>query len=182
MLINKVLAIPKYKLPFDNGYTQINDSYVWLKYGADTLYISLEDKQELFYRLAPYTVLKYNDRYVVFDVNGHYSFNRTDISFIKEGLVKWYDPFMTIVKHNISKCKTKNHTIIHVGYIKSILNNPNDLAIVYLVNINDKKYVPPKNAKLMTVDELINLNRNFDSFGIEYINYLTGKKYKMKGR
>lgn len=169
-MTNRILSIPKYKLPFDNGITFIDD--IWLKYNNQMLYRDLTDSFRLFYRIVPYLILTNNDRYLVLNNNGHYCFNLKGICYIRDGII--YEPIKSIVKTCIRKNNIKAKSLECCGFIKSIKDNPDDIAVLYIATIEDIKL---ENTEWMNLNELINKCRRFDSFGIEYINYLVCKKY-----
>ena len=173
-MINKILTIPKYRLPFDNGVTPIEDN-VLIKYNQYMLYRPINENFKMFYRIVPYLILTDSDRYLVYNSDGHYCFNPKGLFYVKEGII--YDPVKSIVKTYIRKNNIKTKSVKCYGLIKSILKKPNDIAILYVANIED---INIENAEWMTLDDLIDKCRKFDAFGIEYINHLVIQKIKRR--
>lgn len=174
--MSKILSIPKYRLPFNNGYSRVKDTDVWLQYGSYMLYRDLSENFKLFYKVIPYLIIRHQDRYLVFEDNG-LSFNPKGLSYIIEGMAE-YDPIKAVVQYNAKRYGVKDMTtLVHEGYIKSIKEYPNAIAVIYIAEMGDRRRIP-KNAKLLTVEELINKNRKFDSFGMYYIDYIVKKEYK----
>lgn len=173
--MNRVLSIPKYRMPFNNGYSRIKDSDVWLKYGSYTLYKDFTEDFKLFYKVIPYLIIRHQDRYLVFEDDG-LSFNPSGLSYIRYGLAE-YDPIKAVVQYNATRYGVKDKTTItHEGYIKSLREYPNIVAVVYTAEMKDRRRIP-KHAELLTLDELINKNRQFDNFGMFYIDYLVRTCY-----
>lgn len=178
MKTNKeILVIPKYRLSFDNGLT-IDESNLWLKYNNYMLYRNVTYDCKLFYRIIPYLIIESNGYYLVFKMSdGRYSFNGNGLAYVKENIF-YYEPIKSIVAYNASRCGVKDlKTVKDFGFIKTIKNNPDDIAIVYRAKVKEI-YDTPQNAKWMTYNELIDKCRKFDNFGIEYIDYLVSKKLK----
>lgn len=167
-MTNKVLSIPKYLLPYDNGYTNMTED-VWMRYNSMIQY--KDDKFKLYYRIIPYLIISHKNRYLVFESNGSYCFNINGLTYIKEGII--YDPILTVVKSNANKSVNMNTNIHHAGYIKKLKYHPNDIAVIYSMPISKESNTC---GMWLTLDELINKCRKFDSFGIEYIDYLVKKK------
>ena len=172
-MINRILTIPKYRLPFDNGITLTNDN-IWLKYGNHMLYKSIGEDFKLFYKIIPYVVINNNDRYLVYNNDGRYCFNNNGLFYIKEGII--YEPIKSVVKNNLRKNNIKTITLKDYGFIKSIKDKPNDIAVVYIAKTNDN--IQLENNDWFDLHDLINKCRNFDSFGVHFINHLVCKKYK----
>lgn len=173
---NKILVIPKYALKFDNGFTPVDSSYN-LSYNTNLLYRDPASDSKLFYRIVPYLIVECNGHYLVFKSNDRYSFNINGIIYIKDRIL-YQDPISTIVKYNAGKCGVTDAKDINcVGFIKSIRSNPDDIAIVYVAKTKES-FEAPEDAKWMTMNDLVNKCRKFDSFGIEYIDYLISKRIK----
>lgn len=168
-MTNKILTLPKYLLPYDNGYTNMTEN-VWMRYNGMIQYKDSDFK--LFYRVIPYLIISHKNRYLVFESGGSYCFNINGLAYIKEGLL--YDPILTVVKSNATKSVKSNTNIHHAGYIKTLKHHPNDISVVYSMSTNKENNTC---GMWLNLDELINKCRKFDSFGIEYIDYLVNKKF-----
>ena len=173
---SKILVIPKYALKFDNGFTPVDSSYN-LSYNTNLLYRDPTSDSKLFYRIIPYLIVEYNGHYLVFKSNDRYSFNINGLVYIKDSIL-YQDPIRTIIQHNARKCGVDSVKDIDcVGFIKSIRSNPDDIAIVYVAKAKEN-FEAPEDAKWMTMNDLVNKCRKFDSFGIEYIDYLISRRIK----
>lgn len=173
----EVLVIPKYKLPFENGLT-IDESDLWIKYNNSMLFRDITKDCKLFYKLIPYLIIQYNDYHLVFKTDGgHYSFNSNGLVYIKSGIY-YCDYIKSVVEYNANKCGMKNTNCIKdYGFIKSAYSKPDDIAITYKAKVDDY-FSAPDNAEWMSYSDLVNKCRKFDSFGIEYIDYLISHKIK----
>lgn len=171
-----ILVIPKHKLPFDNGLT-IDESDLWMKYNVHMLFRDVTADSKLFYRIIPYLIIECDGHYLVFNTgDGRYSFNN-GLSYITDSIF-YYEPIKNIIQVNATKRGIKDLSIIKdYGFIKSTRDNPDDIAIVYKAKLKEL-YDAPDNAKWMTYHELIDKCRKFDSFGIEYIDYLVSRRLK----
>ena len=172
--MSKILAIPKHKILCGEGVTKTVWFDIWSSYGKDMLYLDLSQDFKLFYKIIPYLIIEHEGRYLVYEGDGSYCFNLAGLVYIREGM--GHDPIRTIINHNADKY-VKTHTgISALGFIRSTNSHPNDLAVVYIMKL--KKQKKPRNCVWLTLDELINKCRMFDSFGIEFIDYLVRKKVK----
>ena len=173
-MTNRILTIPKHKLKFDNGITL--DTDVWIKYSNHMLYRDIKENSRLFYRIIPYLIITNNDRYLVLKNNGHYCFNINSLCYIKENME--FDPIKSAVKASVQTNNIKAKSLKCCGFIKSIYEYPNDIAVLYIATTDDK--IKNNNMEWMNLDDLIDKCRKFDSFGIEYINYLVIQKIKRR--
>ena len=174
---NNILSIPKHILSFDNGFTPNDSEHDYKKYCTHILSREVSTSSKLFYKIIPYLIVEYNGRYLVFESNGRYSFNINGLNYIRDN-VTYYDPIETIINYNADKYGIKNKKDIKcAGYIKTIRSNPDDIAIIFVAKLKES-IKAPKDGKWMTLSDLINKCRKFDSFGIEYIDYLVNQKIK----
>lgn len=173
---NNILVIPKYRLSFDNGLT-IDESDLWMKYNNFMLFRNVTHDCKLFYRIIPYLIIESNGHYLVFNTgDGRYSFSN-GLAYVKDSIF-YYEPIKHIVQYNAIKCGVKDlKTIKDFGFIKSIRDNPDDIAMTFKANVKEL-YDAPENAKWMTYHELVDKCRKFDNFGIEFIDYLVSKRLK----
>lgn len=175
--MNKVLSIPKYKVPYNDGYT-IQKSDPYIKHGSD--FLLLESDSNLFYRVIPFLIFECNGLYLVNEYESKkYTLNICDpTEYIMDSVsmnpIK--DSINNYMKKYVLKSKVTYDKIKYAGVIKSTLNNPNDIVFLYIKSINTKDEIIKKkytsNYKWYNLEELINKARRFDGFSLEYINYL----------
>lgn len=175
--MNKILSIPKYKVQYNNGYTK-DSSDIWFKYGSNTLYKGLDEDFKLFYRIIPYVIVEYEGHYLVKNSNGSFCFNLTGLNYIQEGIPDIHNPIYSVIANNTNKILKTTSNLSYIGIIKSIKERPNDIAIVYKLKLNKKR--KPRGYEIMDINDLIEHCHKFDSFGIEYIDYLVSKKIRRK--
>lgn len=170
---NKILSIPKHILKFDNGYTLCH-SNLYFKFNRHFLYREIKEDYRLFYRVLPYLIVQYNNRYLVYNSNGCYCFNPGNLYCIKK-MNTFMNPIELMLKINANKYIGSSKGITSIGVIKAINSRPNDIAFVYNMKL-DKKI----DGIWLTLNELIDKNRLFDDFGMQYINYLVEQKIKRR--
>lgn len=183
--MNKILCIPKYKVSYNNGYT-IQKSDPYIKHGSDFLLLEKYKDFKLFYRIIPFLIFECNELYLVNEYeNKKYTLNICNpdeyiMDSISMNPIK--DNIDQHIKKYVLKSKVSYDKIKYIGAIKSTLNNPNDLVFLYIKRIETQDDIIKKkysnNYKWYNLEELINKARRFDSFSLEYINYLIGLKIK----
>ena len=181
--MNKILCIPKHKIPLNNGYT-IQKSDPYAKYGSS--FLLLEGESKLFYRVIPFLIFECNGLYLVNEYESKkYTLNICNPdTYIEDSMAM--NPIKNSIdnymKTYVLKSKVSYDKIKYIVAIKSTLNNPNDIVFIYIKSINTKDEIIKKkhasNYKWYNLEALINKARKFDSFSLEYINYILSLKIR----
>lgn len=183
--MNNILCIPKHKINIDNGYTpQKIDPYT--NYGSYFLLLDESYDFKLFYRIIPFLIFESGGYYLVNEYDkSKYTLNICDPNSYIDSL-ECINPIKSSIdnylKEYVLKSKVTYNQIKYIGVTKDILNNPNDIALLYKRNIETKdKIIKKKHAsryKWYSIDDLINKARKFDGFSMYYIDYLVNLKIR----